>query len=104
MGLDANARRRWLGALVLAAALAMLILGLTVLWGRLANMAFLVYWLVCVVLTGLAMAVAFMDARALREHSRREQRALLEHTLKDIVTDARTKPRRSDPSKQRHPS
>jgi uncharacterized membrane protein len=98
---DATARRRWLGAGLLAAALAMLIVGLTVLWGQLSNLAFLLYWMFCIVLTGAAMAVAFLDARALRERTRREERALLETTLKNIVADARARPRAGDSAKGR---
>ena len=100
MGLDATIRRRFLGAAVLVAALIMLIVGLTILWGRLSNLAFLAYWLVCILLTGLAMAVAILDARALRERTRREERALLENTLKDIVDDARKRPERSTPGRR----
>lgn len=103
MGLDATARRRWLGALILLTALLMLVLGLTVLSGRLQNLAFLLYWLACLGLTGLAMIIAWLDARALRERTRREERALLENTLKDIVTDARARPRRPDPGTKRNP-
>lgn len=100
MGLDATIRRRILGGAILAAALIMLVIGLTVLWGRLSNFAFLMYWLVCMVLTGLAMVVAILDARALRERTRREERALLETTLKDIVDDARKRPQRPTPGKR----
>ena len=101
MGLDATARRRWLGALSLGAALIMLILGLTILWGKLGNLPFLLYWVVCIALTALAMATAFVDARVVSERTRREERDLLEHTLKDIVKDARGKPRRPRPPQQR---
>lgn len=100
MGLDATIRRRILGGVILVAALIMLVLGLTLLWGRLSNMAFLLYWLACIVLTGLAMAVALLDARALRERTRREERALLENTLKDIVDDARKRPQGPSPGKR----
>lgn len=103
MGLNATARRRWLGASVLAAAVLMLVVGLTALWGRLTNLGFLVYWLACIGLTCLAMLIAFLDARALRERTRREERALLETTLKDIVTDARAKPRRPGPPRNGPP-
>jgi membrane protein implicated in regulation of membrane protease activity len=100
MGLDTTIRRRILGGVVLMAALIMLAVGLTVLWGRLPNFAFLAYWLVCIVLTGLAMVVAILDTRALRERTRREERALLENTLKDIVDDARKRPQTRRPDKR----
>ena len=72
MALDATARRRWLGALILLAALGMLIGGETVLEGKLGGLAFVFYWLVCFALTGLAIVVAFLDARALQRQTRRE--------------------------------
>ena len=94
MGLNATARRRWLGALALLAALAMLVLGETVLEGKLGPLAFLIYWLVCSVLTGAAIVVAFADARAVAQRTQREHRELLENTLKDIETEAARRKRR----------
>ncbi len=85
-------RRRWLGVLVLAGALGMLILGETTLQGRLHGLAFLAYWLVCFVFTGLAVLVAFLDARALRRRTHEEAHDLLQTTLDKIATDARRKP------------
>jgi hypothetical protein len=96
MALDVTARRRWFGALVLLAALGMLVAGVTVLAGKLGNLAFFAYWLVCLGLTGLAILIAFLDARALRYRIRRQQRDLFEATLKEIEADARTKSRRPD--------
>lgn len=95
MAFDATARRRWLGILVLVLALAMLIAGETVLSGRLREWGFLGYWLVCLLLTSAAIIIAFMDARALRRQTRDEARNLLQSTLKEIETEART--RRSRP-------
>jgi len=94
MALDATARRRWFGALVLLAALGMLIGGETVLKGRLGNLAFIFYWLICLGLTGLAILIAFLDARALQRRTRQEQRELFETTLKEIETEAKAKPGR----------
>jgi hypothetical protein len=91
MALNATARRRWFGALILLTALAMLICGQTVLLGRLGAVAFVAYWLLCFVLTGLAVLVAFLDARALQRRTRQEQRDLFAATLKDIETEAKTK-------------
>jgi hypothetical protein len=91
MGLGPTARRRWFGAIVLAVALLMLILGETVLKGKMSDVAFLVYWLVCFVLTGLAIVVAFRDVKAVQNEVRSEQRTLLESTLKDIETEARSR-------------
>jgi len=92
MGLDATARRRWLGALVLLAALAMLIAGQTVLKDRLNDpKTFVVYWLLCFGFTGSAIFIAFLDVRALQHRTREEQRNLVHRTLEEIETDAREK-------------
>jgi hypothetical protein len=96
MALDVTARRRWFGAIVLLAALGMLICGVTVLEGRLGNLAFFAYWLVCFGLTGLAILIAFSDARALRHRIRQQQRELFEDTLKEIEAEAKTRSRRTD--------
>jgi hypothetical protein len=74
----------------------MLIGGETVLKGRLGNLAFIFYWLVCFGLTGLAILIAFLDARALQRRTRREQRELFETALKEIETEARARPGRPD--------
>ena len=92
MGLDATARRRWFGGIVLFAALAMLLVGETLLKGRLAGFSFLIYWLVCFVLTTLAIIIAFLDVRALQRRIHQEQRELLETTLKKIEREAKNKP------------
>lgn len=94
MGLDATTRRRWLGILVLIAALGMLIVGETVLQGRLQNVTFVLYWLLCLILTTAAIIIAFLDARALRQQTREEARDLLQTTLKEIETDAKARRRR----------
>ena len=100
MALDATARRRWLGVAVLLAALAMLICGQTVLKARLVALAFIAYWLVCFGLTGLAILIALLDARALQRRTRQQQRELFDTTLKQIETEAKNRPR---PSGDRHP-
>ena len=91
MAFDATTRRRWLGILVLIAALGMLIAGETVLQGRLQNVAFVLYWLLCLILTTAAIIIAFLDARALRQQTREEARDLLQSTLKEIETDAKAR-------------
>ena len=93
MALDTTARRRWFGAVVLLAALAMLICGQTVLKGKLGALAFIGYWLFCFGLTGVAILVALLDARALHDRTRQEQRDLFEATLNEIETEARNKSR-----------
>ena len=91
MGLDATARRRWFGGIVLASAVAMLVCGETILRDRLKGNSLLAYWMVCFVLVMLAIIAAFQDLAALKNRSRQEHRALLDDTLKQIETEARNK-------------
>jgi len=91
MGLDATARRRLFGGIVLAGAVAMLVCGQTILQERLRGAAFVAYWLVCFVMVGLAIIAAFRDLRVLQSRTRQEHRDLLDTTLKQIETEARTK-------------
>src|SRR5258706_16038824 len=93
MGMDATARRRWFGSLVLLGAVAMLVCGQTVLEGRLKPWLLVIYWPICFLLTGLAVIAALLDVRALQNRARQEQRELLESTLKEIETEARSKGR-----------
>ncbi len=93
MAADIIAKRRRIGALLLLAAVAMLVAGQTVLKSRLQDAGFLLYWLVCFLLTGAALLVAYLDALALRQRSRREARELLQSTLTEIESDASKKPR-----------
>lgn len=95
MGLDATGRRRWFGAIVLVAAIVMLVLGQTLLKERLNNFVFLIYWLICFVLTGLAIVVAFRDVRAVQHEVHSEQRTLLESTLKEIESKARDRQKKA---------
>jgi hypothetical protein len=91
MALDATARRRGFGALFVTVALAMLIAGQTVLSGRLNPLEFMVYWLVCLLLTGAAIVTALRDLRALQRRNLHEQRCLFHATLEQIANEARTK-------------
>jgi hypothetical protein len=91
MGLGATGRRRWFGAIVLVVALLLLILGETALKGKMSDVAFVVYWLSCFILTGAAIVVAFRDVKAVQNEVRSEQRTLLESTLKDIESEARNR-------------
>jgi hypothetical protein len=81
----ADFRRRLLGAAFLGAALLMLVVGQTVLRNFLQDIGFLLYWLVCIFFTFLAVMVAFRDLSAVRHRTREEQRALLEDTLAEIA-------------------
>jgi undecaprenyl pyrophosphate phosphatase UppP len=101
MALDATARRRWFGAVVLLAALLMLICGVTVLKRTLEGLTFIWYWMACFALTILAIIVAFLDARALQRRIREEQRDLFATTLKQIETKAKSRPNQQDRRQKR---
>jgi hypothetical protein len=68
-----------------------LIAGLTVLKGWLTGFGFLIYWLVCLGFTCLAIVIAILDVRTLGRRIRQEQHQLLETTLNQIQSDARNK-------------
>src|ERR1044071_7258691 len=91
MALDATIKRRLLGTGFLLASLGMLIAGETVLKGRLTPNASVLYWLGCFVFTILAIITALRDVRALSAKAVKEQRGLLDTTLRDIESDARRK-------------
>jgi hypothetical protein len=93
MALDPTTRRRWVGAIIVLAAVAMVICGETVLRDRMGPFATLLYWMGCLVLTSLAIVVALLDVRALRNRTRLEERALFESTLKKIQSELEARPR-----------
>jgi len=66
----------------------MLVVGQTILQNRLRDLSFLAYWMICFGLTGLAVAVALLDARENKRRLRQERRDLLQTTLKDIQSAA----------------
>ena len=94
MAWKAIGRRRWVGGGALLLALAMLIAGETLLKDSLGAVAFLFYWMVCFLLTGLAIVIAFIDARAVAQRTREEQRQLMQSTLNQIERQARDRQRR----------
>jgi Flp pilus assembly protein TadB len=71
----------------------MLVVGQTILQNHLRALAFLVYWMICFAFTGLAVAVALLDARENRRRLREERRDLLQMTLKDIQSAAQKRRR-----------
>ena len=91
MNWDGRAKRRWLGAAALGMALLMLVAGETFLKGALKNFVFLAYWAVCMACTVVAMVIAFLDARATQRSVGREQRDLLDSTLRKIEGEARSR-------------
>ncbi len=91
--MNTKTRRRWFGALCVLAAIAMLVAGETVLKGRLSALGFVAYWLGCFVVTALAICAALLDARAVREETHAEQRALFENTVRKIQEEKARKAR-----------
>ena len=81
-------RRRWLGGIALVLALGLLILGETALKGRLTPEAFLLYWLICFLLTIAAIIAAFLDFRDLGRSTVHQHRDLIDKTLQEIETEA----------------
>jgi membrane protein implicated in regulation of membrane protease activity len=81
--------RRIMTGVFLGAAFLMLILGLTVLSAHLKRDSFLIYWLTCFVLTGLAAILALVDMMIIRRQLREEQRELIRTTLEQAEKDAK---------------
>ena len=82
------ARRRLLGAICLGISGGMLILGETLLRDRLANLAFVYYWLVCASFTLLTLIIAVLDLRAVRRRSQQEHAELVREAFRDIAPRA----------------
>ncbi len=97
MARSPHTRRRWFGSICLAVATGMLILGETVLKARLQQRAFIYYWLVCTLFTGITLLVALVDMRAVRRRSQREQSELVRNVL-DAIKDPNAS--KSDKSKR----
>lgn len=90
-------RRRWFGGGCLALAIALLVAGETILQGRLGPAGFVAYWLLCIVCTSLAVGVALLDARAVRQEIAEQQRALIEDAVRVIERRNKSRPSRNTP-------
>jgi hypothetical protein len=97
MASKADVHRRWLGVFSLLAATGMLIAGETLLRNRLSSTAFLVFWVMCFVFTGLAILVAFLDVFAVRRRIREEQRELFENTFSQMAQAKNSKSGKKPP-------
>jgi len=91
-----DARRRWFGSFFLIVAAGMLIWGLTVLRSHLKGAAFVIYWLACFGLTGLAVLTALIDIIILRRQARQQQHDLFRKTFSEepkttVESDLRNK-------------
>ena len=102
MASKADVRRRCLGAFCLLAAIATLIAGESLLRNRLSPAAFLVFWAMCFVFSGLAVLIAMLDIAATRRRIRKEHRDLLESTFGQATRpkepESRKPPESTDPS------
>jgi len=85
------------GMVFLAIAVVMLVLGETLLRQSLSRFAFVLYWLVCLVCTALAILFAFLDVTGIQRQAREEQRELLERTIQQIARQKEEKTRRAKP-------
>lgn len=79
--------RRILATVFLLLAVGLLIAGETVLKGRLGPVTTLLYWLFCLLVTVTAILCALVDALRSFGQVRRDQRALLEQTLREIEAE-----------------
>jgi hypothetical protein len=76
-----DSRWRWFGLLFLLLAFGMVVWGQTWLQPHLRGLGFVVYWLVCLGFTLLALITALVDARAIRRQLRQNQADLLREAL-----------------------
>jgi hypothetical protein len=61
-----------------------MICGMTLLGPHLSGLAFLSYWLVCLLFALLAMVLALADFRAIGREARQEQQALLQDAFSEF--------------------
>jgi uncharacterized metal-binding protein len=92
MPTSADALRRWLGLCFLTLAFGLLVWGRTVLQNRLSGIPFLIYWVVCFLLTMAAIITALLDLRATRKRARQEHEELLQRTLNELEDESHDKP------------
>lgn len=74
---------------MLATAVLMLIVGETVLRGSLPAAGFLIYYIICLLLTAAAIMIALADARASAQRTVQEQRDLLNSTIQNLQREIR---------------
>jgi hypothetical protein len=89
MRLAGDSRRRFFGAMFLALAVVLLIAGQTFLKDRLKSDPawFVSFWSACFLFTGLTIAIALLDLRAVRRRSTQEQKDLYRKTWADIAPE-----------------
>ena len=92
------ARRRWLGAACLGVTLLLLTASETLLKRVLSPVGFVLIWLSCILLTCMAMLIAFLDAVTVGRQTRKQQRDLLNSTLHEIEQRASAEHKHADSS------
>jgi hypothetical protein len=96
MKIDANVPRRRSQLILISAACAMLVLGLTLFAKFLGGVLALAYWLGCLALTLAAMLLALRDMRDIRRQNLEEKISLVEKAFDGVsaeVKEARNKRR-----------
>ena len=76
--------RRWFGLVFLALAAGMLLWGQTLLESRLAGKTDIIYWTLCFLFAGLAIIFSLHESIQVRRQYRRQQRELIEKTVREI--------------------
>jgi hypothetical protein len=79
-----DARRRWWGLFCLTLAAGLVVWGQTVLRDRLVGWGFILYWVICLAFTTLAVLIALLDVQAVRRRLRRQHLDLVERTMHDV--------------------
>jgi hypothetical protein len=69
----------------------MLVLGETVLRSSLSKIPFIIYWMVCFVVTAMAVLFSFLDVAGVQRQAREQQRELLEKTIEEIARQKEAK-------------
>jgi hypothetical protein len=88
------------GMIFLIIAMAMLVLGETLLRQSLGKASFIIYWMACFVFTAMAILFAFLDVAGVQRQAREQQRELLEKTIREIARQKESKTGRSSAERQ----
>lgn len=78
-------RLRRVSIALLAIALVMLLCGFTLLEPRLKGVLFVIYWLACFAVAGLAIIAALLDLLIIRRDARRAQSELIRRSFEDLL-------------------
>jgi len=57
----------------------------------LSKVSFILYWMVCIVVTFMAIVFAFLDVAGVQRQAREQQRELLEKTIQEIARQKEAK-------------